>query len=940
MDQSNPKVLNRLFRLVIPLSAGIVLAVLLLVLAHGASQKALAAPIEPPEGYPKFTQSRMEVSPTLAYTGGAVLEYTIEIINTGAYTGENTLFSNLIPANTTYNDDASSSVLPDPIFDTGSGTLTWAGDVGFDDKTVIRYSVTVDPLYEGAISNTAIIDHDLISDPVTVTVDAMITDNPVLEISKLADPEVPGPNKPLVYTLTVENIGQPSAGLPIVVTDEVPTNTTLLDVGVDGVAGSGMVTWTRSVTLQHGETTAFTFSVTVDDVPSGTVVSNVNYQVSNPESGIAVGELYTATVIDPILLISKVTDPAPPGANREMTYTLVVLNKGSLATDLLVTDVVPANVDYVRGGTLVGNTVEWTLPELGPDEAAFFTFTVYIGDEAAFDILNDTYEVCSAENVCAVGEPLSSTVWGPVFEVEAWLDPIAKAPGGGNTPVTPTIVVENLGPGNALAANAVLYFYRISVTDSDLVVIPPTGAFSPGPDCGTHCVAYRWEGDFAAGEVLTFTTLVPQSSKGGEEGTVFSATLVITDQLGTYVTDPVSDTAEGLITHLANLIPSKMAPPVVGAGQEMTYTITVFNSGQTTDSPPFPWVTDTVPASVTLVQVNDGGTFFEIGEQTVVSWSLPDMGPGEMYQYSYVVEVLPDLVSGTLIVNDDYKASWWDTVLTGTITGTMILSNTGEPITTVVQEVGLIDSYKEVTPTLLRPGEGHVLTYVVHLVNSSPVDFFDVEMYDFLPWQSTTYFRDAVASAGAVVSDIVSISWIGDVAAFSEERITFTVEVDPFFEGAITNTATITHSSLSDDVVREAVTYVTDDPVLQITKVATPSPVSQGGELQYTIRVTNLGQQASELVVTDLLPANTTYVEGSASGGGQLVGGEIVWNLPVLLATEHVYLTFRVTVLEGEEVVNAVYGVTCAEGVTAEGEPVITPVVTSATRIYLPVIQR
>jgi uncharacterized repeat protein (TIGR01451 family) len=361
MDKSYPNVPARLVRLAIPIGAGVVFAILLLVLAHGASQRVLAAPIEPPAGYPKFTQSRMEVTPTLAYTGGAVLEYTIEIINTGAYTGENTSFSDLIPANTTYNNDATSSVLPDPVF--AAGTLTWAGDVGFDSKAIIRFSVTVDPIYEGPISNTAIIDHALISSPVTVTVDAMITDDPVLEIGKTAEPDVPGANKPLVYTLTVVNIGQPAANLPITVTDEIPLNTTLLDVGQGGTAGSGVVTWTLPVTLLTGESTIFTFSVTVDDVPSGTVISNETYQVSNPRSETAFGEVYTVTVIDPILLINKVTDPAPPGANREMTYTLQVLNKGSLATDLLVTDVLPANVTYVRGGTLVGGTtVEWTRP--------------------------------------------------------------------------------------------------------------------------------------------------------------------------------------------------------------------------------------------------------------------------------------------------------------------------------------------------------------------------------------------------------------------------------------------------------------------------------------------------------------------------------------------------------------------------------------------------
>ena len=40
--------------------------------------------------------------------------------------------------------------------------------------------------------------------------------------------------------------------------------------------------------------------------------------------------------------------------------------------------------------------------------------------------------------------------------------------------------------------------------------------------------------------------------------------------------------------------------------------------------------------------------------------------------------------------------------------------------TKLVREVGLIDSFKTVTPTLARPGPDRLLTYTIHVVNSSP----------------------------------------------------------------------------------------------------------------------------------------------------------------------------------------------------------------------------
>lgn len=939
MSQIHFKIFARLLHLVFSLVLGVAAAVVLLFVARGISQQALAAPIPPPQGYPKFTESTMTVTPSLAYTGGAVLEFTIEIVNTGAWAGENTSLTNILPANTVYSS-SESSVPPQPVF--ANGVLTWNGNVGFDDKVVIRLNVVVSPTYEGIISNTAVIDHDLIASPVTVTASAMITNKPVLEIQKSSEPAIPGPNKPITYTLTVVNLGQPTVSLPITVTDEVPLNTTLLSVGQGGIVGpnNDIVTWTQPVTLLNGEAVVFTFSVQVNNVVSGTVIRNDAYQVSNPTSGTDFGAPYTVTVVDPVLFIHKTAFPDPPGANREMTYTLVVLNKGSLATDLTVSDVLPDGITYVRGGTLVGDTVEWHLPRLESGEAAYFTFTVAIGDEAAFVILNGDYRVCSAEDVCSSGEPLTSAVWGPVFEAWGWLDPIAKKPGGGNTPITPTLVVHNLGPGNALDATALLYFYRISVQASDLIAIPPVGQFFPGADCGDQCVSYRWVGNIGYSEMITFTTLEGQNSRGGEEGTLYTATLVITDDLGGYITDPITATATGKVTHLANLVPTKTAPPVIGAGMEMTYTIQVFNSGQTTEEPPLPYLTETLPASLTLVRVNDGGVWYQVGDKTVISWTLPAMGPGEMYFRSFVVEVPAVMVSGTEIVNDRYQVFWLDTVVSGMITGTYILSNTGEPVTTVVREVGLIDSYKTVTPTLLWPGAGHVLTYVVHVVNSGPKDLHNVVVYDDLPWEYTTYQRDAVASSGQIISDIVSISWIGDVAAFSEERITFTVIVDSMFEGVITNTAIITHESIDGDVIRYAVTYVTNDPVLRIGKTAKPSPVQIGNELLYAIQVTNLGQQATHLVVTDTIPLNTVYVPGSATGGGALVGNQITWEWLVLRPGERQTLTFRVAVLGGREVINGDYAVRCAEGVSARGAPLITPIYLPFGYTYLPTIMK
>lgn len=904
-----------------------------LALSHSASF-VHADPIEPPEGYPKFNTSIKIVTPTLAGTSGETLWYNIEIRNTGAYTAAGVTVADTIPDNATYNHDAQASV--PSTFSFANGILTWMGDVGFDATVVLTFSVDVDAGFAGVVENTAVISHSLMAQAVSITAQTVVTDDPILTIAKSSQPDLPGANKPMTYTLIVGNQGQPAQDLSLTVVDRLPENTSLRSIGPDGSADGDLITWMRTVDLALGETTIFTFSVDVDDVISGTAIVNDDYSVSAPDLGITPGEPHTVTVVSPILRLVKETWPDPPGSNREMTYILTLLNRGSLATGLVITDRVPAGVAYVDGGSESDGVVSWTYPSLATGETAQFTFTVEVGDVMDVAIVNDDYGVCSAEGICQTGQTLTSVVRGPQFAATAELDPIAHQPGGGQSQVTPTLTIENLGPGNALDATALLYFHNIRVVNvGDLEVIPPRGAISPGPACGDECRAYVWVGDIFYEETLTFITTynIAQGHRGrttvGGDGGMYTTTVVITDSLGGLVTEPISATAEGRITTNANLIPQKSAPKYVGRGQPLTYTIEVVNTGLSTESGG--WLTDTVPLDVALMNVSHNGTTATVGNRVVVSWPLPDMGPADRLERFFAVRADDDLVSGTHIVNDDYWASWTK--------GGELYANMGDPITTTVRDVGLVDSFKLATPTLALPGPDNILTYTVHVVNSAPFTLYEVSLYDYLPWQHSTYQRDAVASAGEIISDIVSIQWQGAVGAMSSEIITFTVLVDADFQGAITNTAVISHFALLEPVEVYAVAYITDKPVLQISKSASPSSVQVGDEIEYTLRVVNRGWPATGLIVTDTIPQNTVYVAGSASGNGQLVNGQVRWEIGQLGVNENRTFTFRVEVTGGQEIVNDAYGVISAEGVSAVGPPVITPV-GSAGMLYLPVILR
>ncbi|MBN1875665.1 MAG: DUF11 domain-containing protein [Anaerolineae bacterium] len=923
------------------LSVGLGAGLLLLIL----SGLAYADPVVPPAGYPKLTLSMKTVTPTLTGVGGTQLTYMIEVRNTGGYTATDVILTDVMPAYTTYNGDVWASTLPTPTV--MSDTLIWQGvEVGFDAAVMLTFSVQVAPTFSGTVRNTAVISCPEIMDLVTLTAETVVSDRPILVIEKESAPAKPGANKPLYYTLVVQNQGQATGpDFPITVMDRIPLSTTARAVGKDGMITGNWVTWTRNVDLEVGASTIFTFSVDVGDVPSGTKVVNDAYQVASAD-GVHSGEPYTVTIVDPIFHLTKSIWPDPAGSNREMTYTLKLFNSGSLATTIVISDRVPTGVVYQRGGTESDGVVSWLWPSLDTGEVAEFTYTVYISDVMAIPVVNADFDVCSGEGVCGPGEVLTNVVHGANFVTKVTLDPVAKKPGGGGSagPVTPTLVVRNIGPGNGLDVYATLVFSNMSVPNTkSVIVIPPNkGSLVSGPDCGDACRTYIWTGDIAYRESVTFT--VPEggvSTIGGDEGNLYTVTVVITDGYSNgIVTTPVTGTTKGLVTHKAFLVPSKSAPALMGRGQEMTYTIEVVNTALATDEPPFPFLLDVKPLSTTILHISHGGQVVSlttgpfVGE--FISWTLPALGTGDtsVEPRWFTVQVDDDLVSGTQIVNANYHALWYESE------DKVYFANSGLPVTTTVVEVGLIDSYKEVTPVLALPGPDNVLTYTLHVVNSSPLDLQDVRVYDTLPWADATYQRDAIAGAGTIVSDIVSIRWTGDVAAFSEVLITATVQVDPGYQGAVTNTAVISHPQLLEDVVRHAVAYITDLPVLKISKTATPNPVNAGATLLYTLRVTNMGQQATGLVITDTLPGNVTYIADTATGGGQISNGTLRWTLSVLDPGSSQIFQFQVRVGGGHSVVNDTYAVQCAEGVSAFGESVVTKINRAGFDIYLPLVLR
>src|SRR2546428_11396252 len=101
---------------------------------------------------------------------------------------------------------------------------------------------------------------------------------------------------------------------------------------------------------------------------------------------------------------------------------------------------------------------------------------------------------------------------------------------------------------------------------------------------------------------------------------------------------------------------------------------------------------------------------------------------------------------------------------------------------------------------------------------------------------------------------------------------------------SITNATYSIDSNETAPVAGAAVsTTVSSAPLLSVSKTDSPDPVAAGGNLTYALSYSNTGNaNATGVVLTDTVPANTTFV--SATAGGSLASGVVTWSVGNLAA--------------------------------------------------------
>lgn len=195
---------------------------------------------------------------------------------------------------------------------------------------------------------------------------------------------------------------------------------------------------------------------------------------------------------------------------------------------------------------------------------------------------------------------------------------------------------------------------------------------------------------------------------------------------------------------------------------------------------------------------------------------------------------------------------------------------------------------------------GDVLTYFITYTNYTGHSVV-ADIMDTIP--AYTSYVDGSASHGGTYAG-THINWILNVGKGESVTVSFDVRVEEP-EAIVANTAVVrdgTNTYKTNEVVNHSVEQELKKDVVSAENVDVSidgKKVYEGDELIYGISITNTTGVIANFTITDLIPTNTTYVDGSADNGGIYSNGALVWNLENIPAWGTVTVAFRVTVNTG-----------------------------------------
>ena len=889
------------------------------------------------------------------YAPDNTIQYTVTVQNTGGAEADGVSVTDPIDTGATFtSNDSCTGSIAGCTFTQPSAVPTWTFDLAAGGTVTIKFTVTAKAADTDGqhIFNTATVHNGSYQQDTNTTDHTVI--RPLLALGKNANPlpveDAPSagtvaPGQTITYNLPLSNTGSDAAN-GVVVTDQVPTHTTYSPLSAHcendtthatiactaGHSGASpdVVTWTVDVPAHT--TVDVVFSVIVDAKASltngdeiwnqGSFTWTYSAQSSGPNLTGDSRRIHHIVTF-PIISATKAATPdwIENGASGVVTpggtihYVVTVHNGGQAdATGVPVSDAIPAGTTYspssaVPVATLdAQNVLHWTVDvAAGQDTQVAFDVTVNAGDTDG-QLIHNTAVVNGVDT-----NTTSHIVETSIMSVVKSSDPATGTSTqptlvGPNTLITYTLTVTNAGryPSSG---------FQVSDAIPTGTTYNGDAACNGAASCAVQVNAgtITWTLDVPGGTVsnnvvtpttrtLTFSVTTPTvqsflidntASFPNDHTPGCTTTSCDTNTTHHEVVYPVinavksSDPASG----------TQANPATVTPNQVITYTIAVTNSGEADATGVV--VHDSVPANTTYVAGSadaTGGT----NNAGVITWTV-NVAKGTTVNLTFQAQVPAGATNGQLI---DNTASFTNVHTPGCEGETCSTDTTHHEVRFPI--LTLAKSSNPVSGSIVQRGDR--IDYTITLANTGLDASAPTTITDTLPTNVTIVNGSANPAFTTVNGNVVT--WTVTVPAGQTKTLTYgvTVNSDAPQGATLTNVALVNGQCVGN---ADESACTTDHHVptgaLTLVKHVDKATASYGDTLTYTFDAATTGAlDQTGVVVTDVLPKGTAYVNGSAActDGGTCTASfdatskTVTWQLGNMAAGTTRHLVFKVTIVK------------------------------------------
>lgn len=754
------------------------------------------------------------------------------------------------------------------------------------------------------------------------------------------------------YTITVRNVGTGPITGTITVTDPVPASLPVQSVSGASPWSCGTsgqtVTCTASATLAAGASLP---DVTLTVRPVNPLPTTVTNTATVSISGVTDSNLANNTSSSPTTItsadlgVTKSASPTSPAEGATVTYTITVKNNGpSTADDLSVADAVPSGLTFVSAAPSQGTweSGTWTVGTLLNGASATLTLTATVNLGQSGQTIGNTatvsggpFDYAAGNNSASASLTVPATVLtgivtdqktglplagatvqvtdslGHVYTVTTGEDGRYTVTGSPGTPLAagpatvtasiagyvPTIATPTVVAGATTTQSLSLSPVSLSGVVTDLGTgVPVVGATVTLKQGSVTCTAttgaggtYSFEHTAACPIVAGAATVTASATKYQDASA--SPTILST---GPTTQDLAMGTADLLITKTDG---KTTAQP----GETLIYTISIVNQGSVAAAGID--IRDTLGSHLSFVS-DDSGLTRTNPSAGVYQWTAAaDLAVGATLTFHVTLKVASALPDGTTSLTNYVK----------------VTTTTAEKDTTnnEVSDIDTVTTHPDLTVaktfTSTPPaGTGSTVTYRLTGGNVGHATATGVTVVDTFDALCTYVGSSASLLVNGSSASFTSVVWdngtkkltlgLPNLAPTETYQVTYSATVGTVTSSALVNTAAISAAQTDLDASSNAAsvsvpTANNADVYVLKSGVANPMPAAPGGQIVYTLSYGNDGvDPAANVTITDTLPANTTLVSGSITGGGTESGGTVTWNLGSLASRDTGSVGFAVQI--------------------------------------------